>query len=98
MAHSCKVCGKRSYSPLCTQHKPRKRIGLIGRRGEEYIKWRDEVARPFLDDYYGHQCAVCGVGGNLDVDHKIKRGSHSELKMELSNVRYLCRVCHRAAT
>ena len=70
----------------------------IGRRGMEYIVWRDTIARPYLDATYGRKCASCGKHGQLDVQHIKKRGSHPDLRMELSNVEYLCRSCHIKAT
>jgi len=66
----------------------------IGRRGREYIKWRDEIAIPYLDKTSGHSCNCCGVGGKLDVAHKLKRGSHPHLKMSLENIEWKCRNCH----
>lgn len=81
------------------QHKPRKRIKQMGRRGMEYKEWRDNVAIPYLDTTFGRKCSVEGCKNtNLDVDHILKRGSHPELKMDLSNVRYLCRTHHREVT
>lgn len=84
----CQVCAFNRYS------KPAKPITRIGKRTKEYNKWRLESAVPYLDNKYGHKCAICGADGKLDVDHIKKRGSHPELKMELTNVRWLCRPCH----
>ncbi len=71
-------------------------IRKVGRRGKEYIKWRDNVAIPYIDKKFGHVCSECGRGGSLDVAHIQKRGSHPSLKMDLKNVKYLCRGCHHA--
>lgn len=98
MAKACSVCGKRAYSDYCVQHKPRKAIEQKGNKTIEYEHWRDNVAKPYLNDKYGYHCALCWSQEALDVDHIQKRGSHPELKMELSNVRYLCRPCHIKAT
>lgn len=78
--------------------KKRKPIAKVGKKSRDYTKWRDTVAKPFLDDYYGHTCAVCGTTENLDVDHIKNRGSHPELVCELTNVQYLCRTCHYRKT
>lgn len=73
-------------------------LNRLGRRGREYIKWRDETAIPYLDKTYGHTCSVegCARSTNLDVCHILKRGSHPKLKMELTNVIYKCRSHHMA--
>ena len=98
MALACEICGKRAYSNYCMQHKPRKPIKQRGKRTIEYENWRDNVARPHLDKK-GRRCAQCGaVGVPLDVDHIKNRGSHYHLRMNLSNVQYLCRPCHRGKT
>jgi 5-methylcytosine-specific restriction endonuclease McrA len=96
----CVICGKRAYSDHCVAHKPRKPLASRGKRTVAYEKWRDKVAKPFLDDYRGRKCAVwnCKETEDLDVDHIKGRGSHPELKMELTNVQYLCRVHHRLKT
>lgn len=70
-----------------------------GRRTLEYEKWRDEIARPYLDEKFGKVCAACKGArcGNkqLDIDHIKGRGAHPELKMSLDNVQYLGRFpCH----
>lgn len=90
---TCKVCDKRAYSEYCIMHKPRKPIRKKGKRTLKYKKWRDAVARPHLDSK-GRFCQLCYTTENLDVDHIKKRGSHPDLIMSLSNVRYICRQCH----
>jgi hypothetical protein len=95
----CNYCGKRSYSEWCVSHKPRKPITKRGKRTIEYEKWRDKVAKPYLDKQYGRKCSVAGcLNIDLDVDHIITRGSRPDLKMELSNLRYLCRLHHQKRT
>lgn len=86
----CGVCSWNKYF----KGKKQKAITKRGKRQVEYEKWRDEVAIPYLEKTYGHKCAYCGVGGKLDVNHKLKRGSHPDLKMELTNIEYACRSCH----
>lgn len=80
-----------------------KPIRQKGKRTLEYERWRDTVAKPYLDKTYGRVCSSCAgsrCGNNqLDVDHIQNRGSHPELRMELSNVRYLGRFpCHYEKT
>lgn len=99
MSRYCIVCGNRAYSDYCFQHKPKKRITQKGRATIEYEEWRDTVAIPYLNKHFGRVCAACGGerchNRQLDVDHKIKRGSRADLKMDLNNVQYLGRFpCH----
>lgn len=107
----CKDCGTtfpryNTLSTICGRcalnrySKPRQRIRRKGKRTIEYEAWRRDVAVPYLDKTYGRKCSVLGCPETeyLDVQHKQKRGSHPELKMELSNVEYLCRPHHIEAT
>lgn len=48
---------------------------------------------PNHQGYY--ECSICKKWvRNIDLDHIRKRGSHPELKYELSNLRAVCRECH----
>ena len=71
-----------------------KRMKTVGKRTVQYNKWRDQVAIPYLTATLGFKCTWCGTPDNLQIDHILTRGSHPELKMELTNVRYLCTSCH----
>lgn len=95
---TCNVCGKRAYSEYCVRHKPRKPIKQRGKKAIEYEKWRDTIAKPYLDKTFGHRCVDCGAIEGLTVDHIKTRGSRADLKKELSNVQYLCWNCHRDKT
>ena len=111
-AMQCLICHKRAYSEYCVQHKPRKPIVLrkplpppkkrIKQRGKGYDKYelfKHTVAIPYLDATFGRKCQVCGTSqNNLDINHIKKRGSHPELKYELTNLEYVCRKCHVAIT
>jgi 5-methylcytosine-specific restriction endonuclease McrA len=81
-----------------TTRKPilaKKRMKPIGKQGRKYQEFRNTVAYPYLVATFGEKCAICKQPGkNLDVDHIQKRGSHPELKYELSNLQLLCRRCH----
>lgn len=80
------------------QHKPRIQIT---KKGKEYLRWekfRKDTAIPYLDNTFGHACRCCGVGGALDIDHIHGKGSHPQLKYQLSNLQYLCRNCHHNKT
>lgn len=93
-AKECKICASPwHYQTFCPMKK-KKRPNPVGKQEDKYRLWRDEVAIPYLDRTYGHNCMECGVGGRLDVDHIKTRGGHAQLKMQLSNVQYLCRSCH----
>lgn len=98
MTKFCLYCNKRAYSDYCVQHKSRTPIKQVGKRTELYNKWRDTVAKPYLNSTKGEKCELCNATTNLDVDHIQKRGSNPALKFELTNVRYLCRKCHYEET
>jgi len=93
----CPTCQRQHINPK--QQKP---IKQKGKRSIQYEKWRDFIGKPHLIRVYGNQCTWCGrskehldmLGIPLDVDHIKTRGSHSELKMDIKNVRLLCRDCH----
>jgi hypothetical protein len=87
--------------------KQRKPIAQKGKKTIEYEKWRDIVARPYLDEKYGIGCFDCGILPPLkpysdteryrhDVAHIVGRGRDITKKMVLTNVRYKCRRCHQA--
>lgn len=92
----CKYCQATTHYPYKCKLNPKKpkRIKQIGRRGLKYNDWRDNVAKPYLIAKNGYKCVICGSQKKLDIDHILKRGSHPELKMDLNNVRFLCRSCH----
>lgn len=109
MPKPCKHCGSDRHGSTFCFRAPKKaiakttRIKQKGKRTLEYEVWRDTVARPYLDKTYGHVCANCGLGDYgmhiLDVDHKLNRGSHPELKKVLTNVQWLGRYpCHSEKT
>lgn len=98
----CRYCGSIYHFPFQCAKNPKKKKPLKqkGRRTLIYEEWRDMVAVPYLDATYGRICAYngCNESKNLDIDHIKKRGSHPHLKMELSNVQYMCRPHHRLIT
>lgn len=103
----CKICGIRikAYSSLqnkcfpCTK-KAYKPIAKKGRETLLYEKWRDAVAKPYLDKRYGHICSMrgCSESEGLEVDHIKTRGSRHDLKFDVKNVQYLCFYHHRLKT
>jgi len=96
----CSNCGSNKHSSLQCFQKPRKRISQRGQKTLEYETFRDTVAIPYLDKRYGHVCSVkgCPITENLDVDHIRGRGSHPQLKFDVMNLRYLCRLHHSLKT
>ena len=88
-----------------------KPIPQRGKRTIQYERWRDTIARPHLIRVYGNICQNCkrparkyhdDMGNlkeeTLDVAHIIGRGRDSSQKMNIKNVRLLCRDCHRLET
>lgn len=98
----CKSCGEAGHwQSFCwrkakTVPKAKKRPSPIGKKGLAYIEWRDTVAKPYLDKKFGHRCyrKWCRATGDLDVGHILGRGSNPKLRMELTNVRWVCRKHH----
>jgi len=82
--------GRTSVRPI----RRNRSIKQIGKGTIKYNQWRDSVAKPYLFTQ-GNFCAICGKASkHLDVDHIKKRGSHPQLKMNIDNVRLVCRSCH----
>lgn len=71
-------------------------IPRFGRRAQKLAAFIKEEARPWLDEHRGHVCSVphCTVINPLDVDHIKGKGAHPELKYDLNNLQYLCRLHH----
>ena len=91
-------------TPLKRSQKP---IKQRGKAAKQWDIFRDKVARPYLDTKYGMQCTDCGVYPpkkeygtyyRHDVDHVVGKGSHPELKFDVTNLAYRCRNCHIAKT
>lgn len=108
----CKSCGRsvivwntaQTRCAKCqkarSKAKAPKPIKKVGKQTLTYNRWRDTVAKPYLNDKFGYRCAVrgCHVEEDLHVDHVRTRGSRHDLKMVVTNVRYLCFEHHRLIT
>jgi|SRR6185503_5812056 len=96
----CTECGSKFHYQTFCPYKKKKPIPKIGKETELYNTFRDTIAKPYLDEKYGHICSVkeCGMTERLEVDHVKTRGAHHELKFELKNLRYLCHDHHRLQT
>lgn len=103
---TCKLCSASftAYSTLqnkCRQctYRTAKPIKKQGKEYAKYERWKKKVAIPYLDTYYGRKCDHCKkASDSLDVAHKLTRGARHDLKYSVTNVRYLCRECHRKET
>jgi 5-methylcytosine-specific restriction endonuclease McrA len=93
-SNPCKLCESTWHTKAFCPQKPRKAINPRGKEAERWTKFRDETVIPHLDKEFGHTCRCCGKGGRLDVDHIHGKGSHPQLKYQISNFQYLCRMCH----
>jgi 5-methylcytosine-specific restriction endonuclease McrA len=98
----CKFCGATNHYPYQCRLNPKKpkRITRYGKKAQAYAEWRDTIAIPYLIATYGKKCALCSSTKQLDVDHVEKRrmGGAPSRTMNLNNVRFLCRTCHRKVT
>lgn len=88
--------------PKKAKKKP-KRIRQVSDKQSDYHDWLEEVARPYLIEKYDNSCICCGRpaqdGEKLDIEHTKGKGSHPDLKQDLSNLTLMCRVpCHRNKT
>lgn len=92
----CQVCGALGHSKFYCKERKRKPISHRGKQALIYEAFRDKVAIPYLDERYGHVCSFkgCNKTEGLDVDHIRPRGSNPHLKLEVTNLRYLCREHH----
>jgi len=79
------------------QHRPRKAI----KPGKHTIKDRQQNKK-FRDSQLNHEgyliCECCKSWNGSDADHIGSKGSHPELRYEVSNKRILCRPCHNNRT
>jgi hypothetical protein len=81
----------------------KKRIRQQSDKEKDYQVWKETVARPYLIERDGNKCGCCErpayPNEKLDIEHELGKGSHPELKRELSNLRLYCRFpCHRKKT
>jgi hypothetical protein len=96
----CTNCGSKYHYQTFCPYKKKKAISQRGKQTLLYEAFRDTVAKPYLDNKYGHVCSYkgCTRTEGLDVNHKKSRGAHAELKFELKNLEYLCREHHSLFT
>lgn len=97
---TCQKCGQLGHSKFYCRNVPRKPISQRGKEAKRWDLFRDKVAKPFLDNKFGHICNFegCSETKNLDVDHIKTRGAHHELKYDVKNMQYLCRYHHSLKT
>lgn len=71
-------------------------VKQIGKVGLAWQRTRRAWFKANPPDYRGYwKCAVCGKPvDNPDLDHIKKKGSHPELRHDLSNLRPVHRSCH----
>lgn len=95
----CAVCGSPwHYKTFCPYNK-KKRPKLQSDKELDYQEWKETVARPAIIRRDGNWCFCCGrparPSERLDLEHTQPKGSHPELKRQLTNLRLFCRYpCH----
>lgn len=104
-AKPCSYCNYPGHTKFSCPVMPRQKLvakkpmNIKGKKTLAYEKWRDTVARPYLDKTFGHKCAKCGGTENLEVDHIENRSTHPDKIMSLENIQYLCAYpCHHNKT
>lgn len=91
----CKNCRSEWHTAFKCPYEKRKTMKPIGKEGERYIEFRNEIAYPYLVEKFSERCTICHTwDGPFDVDHIKKRGSNAHLKYDLKNLQLLCRPCH----
>lgn len=92
----CRYCGKIGHWPYqCSENpKGRYKIRAIGKAG---LKWEDTRKRWFAENMRGsYACYICETLMSRDMttlDHVKPRGSHPELKYDMSNLQVCCGRC-----
>jgi len=98
----CKSCGEEGHYAYTCWRKAKKVPKQISDKQAEYNLWLEEVARPAVIERDGEVCDCeggCSATTNLDLDHRLGKGSHSSLKKNIDNLHLLCRFpCHRNKT
>lgn len=99
----CANCGSKYHYQTFCPYKKRKAIAKRSHKEEIYQTWKETIARPYLIKRDGNICKCCKRpaydGEKLDIEHKLGKGSHPELKAKLSNLRLYCRIpCHENKT
>lgn len=97
----CKWCNSTyHFSFQCPKNpkaqKPSKQRKSIKKIGKVTKKWL-EVRKAFLDKQTEFRCFYCGLPlerNKVEVDHYKPRGSHPELRYELSNLVACCWSCN----
>lgn len=61
-------------------------------KGGKWLYWRKKCLE--RDDY---TCVVCGLRDEeiMDVDHIKPKGTHPELRLEITNLQTMCPNCHK---
>lgn len=98
MLKNCKICKVEYYTwsnlqtkcPKCTPRIPAK-----GKRGKTYDYWLKTEARPLYIAQNGDYCQDCKTNKGYDMHHLKARNSHAKLKYDITNLIYLCRICHQ---
>lgn len=92
MKRSCRICGEPADASLCTEHERQRQRIRTRARGD----WTWVVTKRRVLERDGYACVQCGATAPLEVDHIVPlAGGGSN---EMSNLRTLCRACHRRVT
>lgn len=96
MVLSGRVMNHRNRKAIATKKRPNKQS--VKEQG--YQAWLRETARPAVIARDGDVCNCCKrVHYPHDLDHVLNKGSHPELKRDISNLQILGRFpCHRNKT
>lgn len=81
------------------QSKPIPVKGKVTKRWDKFrADWFKDNPGNWLGLYACHYCGQWFPKAQIDLDHVKNRGSHPELRFDLSNIVMACRPCHRKKT
>lgn len=72
------------------------RLRKRGKKAEKWLMFRQKYLKPLQNDEGFWVCVLCGTWTAYpDVDHIQGRAARPDLIFDESNLRVLCRECHR---
>jgi len=101
MSRQCLTCGKRAYSDYCVQHKPRKPLNKLGKRGKQNKITSDRFRSTLNPDqiYYCYlqiheYCPVTLTADQVVPEHVKSKSGSPELRDSLENIKKACTWCN----
>lgn len=96
----CKFCQGTNHNSIQCFQKPRKplknrkAIHKFGKQAAKWMETRNEWLQQNPGPWQCHYCQITLDISTISIDHKYPRGSHPELRHELSNLVSCCQRCN----